>query len=502
MRQLNDKEKSVLDNLVNTDAVANPKFGWDANFQRRLLGMLLTDRYFLIQSQSLVRPEYFSDTSHAMVARLLFQHFDHYKNLPERFIMEEYLNENIKERDAAIQLAYRSELDSLYDFFVPGFQSRDVLLDKLTAFAKVQAMKLAFHHCHELWRKAPEDEATWMKISDMLRTAMTVDRSFEKGLEYFPNIEELFERMKTAETGVEIFTSGFKSIDEAIAFGGPRRGEIYSWIGLPGVGKSLALVKAAVANVMAGKKVLYISLEMDELGIGQRFTSQFASYPINELANFQKEIVQFAKDFAKDYDDGNRLIIKQFPSGQLDVNGIRAYHSQLQLHGFRPDLVIVDYIGEMRDFPGIPTWESRYRILRDLRGFAIEEKFCCFTCVQPNKSAAELEIHQYIDESNIGTSFDQFKPLDGFWSINQLTQEKDAKVGRVFVIKHRNGKSRFPFWIEFDYKLLDIKEITQHKYRMRCNEQAALKSDEVGDKIDEIKPKFNPKGDEEILHDE
>jgi len=488
MRELNDKQQAILDTLIDPDVLKKPRYAWDDNFQRRLLGMLLTDRFFLLQSQSLVKPDYFSNEVHALVCRILFRLFQKYRSLPERFIMMEELKSEIREKDDAVKLYFISELNSVYEFFVPGLATRDVLLDKLTVFAKAQALKVAFANSLEEIKKAPEEDATWSKVYEMVREAMLVDRSFEVGLEYFPKIEEMFERMKADEDGKERFTSGFQAIDDAIAGGGAKRGEIYSWIGMPGVGKSLALVKAAVQNVLNGHKVLYITLEMDEVGIGERFTAQFAFKPINHLFQHKDDIVEHVHDWMKAYENPNRLIIRQFPGGSMDVNMIRAYCAQLQLYGFKPDLLIIDYIGEMRDAPGKPTWQSRYEILRDLRGFGVEDNHCTFTCVQPNKTAAELTITEYIDEGNIGASFDQYKPLDGFWSINQLTDEKKAGIGRGFVIKHRRGKSRFPFWVAFNYDILDMFQIKEHNWRCKYHDMMGKTAEDVP--IDRVKPKF------------
>ena len=156
----------------------------------------------------------------------------------------------------------------------------------------------------------------------------------------------------------------------------------------------------------------------------------------------------------------NNLIIRQYPGGTVDVNFVRAYIAHLNLYGFKPDVLIIDYAGEFKEPPDVPSWEAKYRIMRDLRAMAIMEGMVVITAVQPNKSAAELtEISQYIDESNIGGSFDQFKPLDGFWSINQLTSEKNAKIGRVFIIKHRSGKSQEACEVEFDYSAMRISRI-------------------------------------------
>ena len=150
-------------------------------------------------------------------------------------------------------------------------------------------------------------DLTWAFVYEKMRQAMLIDRSYEPGLEYFLNIEEMFRRMDDVFEGKERFTSGFPSIDNALTGGGLFAGQIASWIGLPGTGKSLALVKAAVENVLLGHKVLYITLEMDELGIVQRFTSQFAKKDINNLRQMKNEIKETIEEFKKDKEDPNLL---------------------------------------------------------------------------------------------------------------------------------------------------------------------------------------------------
>lgn len=480
MRDLTPEEQARIDGFAD-DGNNDTKFSWDDTFQSKLLGMLLTDRFMLVQSLDKIKPNYFSNEAHVLIAKIVLEYFAKQKEVPPQWVLKQELTDQLKDRDKAIQLHFMAQLEALYTFYVPGLDTREYLVDKVTYFAKVQAVKVAFHKCVEKMTEAPEEEKTWAFVYDQMRQAMVVDRNFEAGLEYFLNIDEMFKRMKETFQGKDRFTSAFESIDNALTGGGFFPGQIVSWIGLPGTGKSLAMVKAAVANVLLGHKVLYITMEMDELGISQRFTSQMMKMDINNLINMEVEVKKNIEEFCADKDDKNLLRITQFPGGQMTVNSIRAYHSQLVLRGWKPNLLIIDYVGEMADDPNVKKYESAYRILRDLRAFGIEEKHGTMTCVQPNATAAKLEIGQYIDESNIGTSFDQFKPLDAFWSINQQTLEKDAEVGRGFVIKHRNGRSRFPFRMGFDYKLgtLDIFEISKEKYAEAMNLIRDKKSEEV-----------------------
>ena len=81
-----------------------------------------------------------------------------------------------------------AELGSLYNYYVPGLDTREYLIDKVFYFAKVQAVKVAFHNCLEKMKKAPEEEKTWAYVYEQMRQSMLIERSYEPGLEYFLNI--------------------------------------------------------------------------------------------------------------------------------------------------------------------------------------------------------------------------------------------------------------------------------------------------------------------------
>src|SRR5581483_2187714 len=176
-----------------------------------------------------------------------------------------------------------------------------------------------------------------------------------------------YDRMlQSTTTRDEIFTSGFATIDGYLAAGGLCRGEIGAYVGISGSGKSIALINAAALNLLLGKKVCYITLEMNDDKIARRFDSLLSSQPFNTLADNKNIVIQsIRQNFTQE--DKRRLVIKHYPSGTADVNTCRAYLSQLSLYGFKPDLVVVDYVGEMRDIPGYKTYESRQLLVRELR---------------------------------------------------------------------------------------------------------------------------------------
>jgi replicative DNA helicase len=328
--------------------------------------------------------------------------------------------------------------------------------------------------------KKGQNQDTWLKIGDILKKAQTIDRDLHSGLDYFQTFEERYKNMMKEQEEGEIFTSAFPAIDNALLGGGLSRGELGSWMGSPGTGKSLALVAAALANMHNGKKVMYISLEMDEDKVAQRFDAQLANLTkhsevtIGNLIECREIVFQSLRDYVQEYEDKKLMVIKQFPAGTMDVAVFRSYLTQSKMYGFSPDLVILDYVGEMKDYPNMPTWESRNKIVRDLRGIAVEEKICILTAMQPDRRARDQSNEQkhlgIIDDNNLADAYGQSRPIDALWSINQFQEEKDCGLARIFVAKHRHGKSRFTFHVEFDYNTLRMSQISQHSYENKIKE--------------------------------
>ena len=139
----NKETEEIVESLVNPDVAKKPKYSWDDNFQRRIVGLILTDTYFLVQARSLVLPEYFSNECHSEIIKICLDYFEKYKVKVEMFVIEQALADKVKSRDEAVRNYYKNELENIQEFFVPEISSREVLLDKITFFAKIQALKVA-----------------------------------------------------------------------------------------------------------------------------------------------------------------------------------------------------------------------------------------------------------------------------------------------------------------------------------------------------------------------
>jgi len=134
---LTDEQKSIVSQLSKTEE-NSVKYNWDENFQRRIIGMALTDGQFLLQAISLIKPEYFNNECHFLTCKKLFEYFETYKNIPEKFVIQDLINKDIATKDDPVKIYFSAELESIYEAFVPTANSRDILLDKVLKFSRTQ----------------------------------------------------------------------------------------------------------------------------------------------------------------------------------------------------------------------------------------------------------------------------------------------------------------------------------------------------------------------------
>lgn len=450
-----------MNDLINPDefAVENIKFSWEPRYQLEILSLLYNDRIFLIQSIDLVKPNHFIDECHEALCSILLTYFNKYKTIPAPFVVRDEVKIHFNNNKEKI-LRCLTELDSINEFCVT--ESKEHCLDRLVAFAKENSIRQALSQTITLLQQNSDNK--FSKIESLFKNALLVDRKFDVGLDYFQSIELRYQRMIENEANNEVFLTGFYSIDNALRKGGLRRGEIGCYMANSGAGKSLALARSAVVNVMRSKKVIYVTLEMGQDQVAERIDAQIANIGISKLLAEKDNVISSINDSIREEDDKSRFFIKQFPAGTADINTVRALLVQYRMQGFIPDILILDYIGELKDYKDMKIHESRQLLVRDLRCLAVEENLCVLTAAQANRKGKEAQDVSIMDDDSLGDSYGQVRPLDALWSINQNHQEQQLNVGRIFVSKHRDGKSKFILYFKRDPDNLLMEEISKEEY--------------------------------------
>lgn len=466
--ELNDEEKAKLVACLNPDDPQAAQYDFGVDIEQSIIATMLADLPFLVQCFDLCKPKYFVGEAREVICDVLFEYFGEKRAKPEIRHLELLVRQKVEGRrkPAAFFIA---ELNLLADLVEYNPAHREFLLEQVEEFARHQAMRHAYVRTLDLMFRKDKDK--WPKIWEILKEPQLISRHKDLGLDYFGTIRDRYARWyPKGENPRDLFTTGFDgegySIDSTLGEGGCGRGELYGFIASAGVGKSLALATASVKNVARGHKVLFLSLEMDADKVSRRFDAQFANHNIALLKAEEARVIPAVLDNVRDFDDKRRLVVKQFAPGTADVNTFRSFHAKLGLAGFVPDLVVVDYIGEMKDYPGVKTYESRYRLCRDLRAWGIEANHCTFTAIQPNRGAKAAQEEQgVIREEHIADSFDQIRVFDGLWSISQSKAEKTMHMARIHNIKLRDGKSGDTFPAQQDMATLQFQIVCEEHYK-------------------------------------
>jgi replicative DNA helicase len=483
------------------------RYNWDEEFQRHIISLLLCDRQFLLQSLDLVKSTYFTNKVHQKACEILYKHFNDYKTVPNKTIIVQEVKKSLKDNKSLPY--YLGELNVLFEYFQPGLDNREYLLDKISYFAKMQAIRKAISKTMTTMNGKPENDETYEEISSYWQDALTVDRNFDVGTDYFGNTHERYNRLESKDYG-DVFPTGWYSIDNELKAGGYGRGELFGICADSGVGKSVGLACLTAKNLMRGHNGLYVSCEIDECEIEDRLDSILTGFPIQNLVDHKSDVFDMLEGrkpvddhgdpaFFHKEDTVGRLLIKEFPAGQLSVNMLQAYMNQVKFHGYNPDFVVVDYLGEMKPMKDVKKHESMETIARDLRGLAKMENVFMATALQPNRSAKqEQKEWGHIGQQHLADSYGVIRPMDGVVMLNQNDTESKLFIGRGWVEKNRKAKKHYYFYLTFDPRNLRIRETSHEQYgEIRSKNDAKV--------VDEVEKDMIPKtsgssSDQDILN--
>lgn len=421
------------------------------SIQRGILYLLKSDKDFYLEIINLVKPEYFEFDVYKNIFNSVVSHYDKYKVLPTDNIIINSLKDSIKNLEIPL---YEDELLYINQLDTASIQQKSYYLDIIEKFARKEAIKHAIAKSVTYLK-----EENYGEIENEVKKALSIHRELDLGQRYFNDVLDRWARLTNVSTDNKFFTP-FTEINRVLE-GGPQRKELCMVVASAGVGKSLFLVNQGVAALKQQKKVLYVSLEMSEDRIAQRFDSVMTCIPQDALKTSRDLLTKRLEIFKNEFPDG-KLIIKEFPTGRANANSIRALINQLQNYEeFTPDILIVDYLELLRPTTdGMPEYQAQERIAQELRGVGVEYNCLVWTATQTNRQGSRANV---ITDVDLADSFGKIRTCDFSISLNQTEEEFNSFQMRVYVMKSRNSKQRFLFPISINYSTLEMSDFSPNE---------------------------------------
>ena len=314
----------------------------------------------------------------------------------------------------------------------------------------------------------------YQKLEDEIRKAITISLKNDLGLRYFENIEQ---RLNSLLNENQTQSTGWKELDDAL-FGGISRKELVLVSANSGGGKSITLANLGYNFVYQGLNVLYISLELSEHVVAQRFDSMFTGIGRREWKNKVDEIAVRLKQIKENQNIGV-IDIVHMPSGTTPAD-IRAYLKNYYLHyKMMPDLLIVDYLDLMYpnqkvDYSDI--WTKDKLCSEQLRDIGVEYNMFVATASQLNRSAVGETYHNH---SMIAGGISKVNTADVYWSIIMSDEMRAAGEIAFQLQKTRNsdgvGRIIYLKWDPRTLRITDRDDVSKQLNDLKLKNQGKKK---------------------------
>lgn len=423
--------------------------------QENILCLLTYNEDYFKFIRNVVDVKYF-ESFYKDIAKKVYTFIDNYDQPPKDHIFDLFEDELDAGNEKAKIL--KDTLIFIHDTVNEDGINVKYTIDSLRNFVRRQQLKSAILNAAEVIQKEGEN--------NLIEAETILNKEISKRNELFdPGITPLDFKNSLCflnEDESVYFTTGIKELDHKRVC--PLRGGLSLFVGPPNSGKTTYLINLAKHNVLQAQKVLYISLEMSEAEIMEKFFSSMFAIPkyknpeeiselkFDSLGRFTDlDLVEVIPDLY--YDDpeiekkikdksikfGSRLknlIVKRFPNNGLSIQQLNAYLDNLEQYGFIPDLVVVDYV----DIMGVGNINNYRlalgRLYEDLRGVAVERNIAIASASQSNRESKNKKI---IKETELAEDWSKAGTVDNIITYSQTDQEHDLGLARLYVAKSRKS---------------------------------------------------------------
>ena len=326
--------------------------------------------------------EYFTDRSERLVFSQVNEYFMKYNECPTHEALNIQLNdlsgyndEEIKNAQNIINLCKEKTEETPHDF----------LVDETEKWCKDRAIYNAVMESIQIIDKSSKREKG--EIPDILKDALSVSFDQHIGHDFIEDADDRFLSYNTVEDKLPFDLEMMNKITK----GGLPNKTLNVVMAGTGVGKSLFMCHCASNNLMMGKNVLYISMEMSEEKIAERIDANLMNLPIQELSNLPKDMYDKKVKSIRDKTTG-KLIVKEYPTASAHTGHFRHLLQELNLKkDFIPDVIYIDYLNicasaRMRMGGSVNSYTLVKSIAEEMRGLAVEFKLPIITATQTNRT--------------------------------------------------------------------------------------------------------------------
>lgn len=330
-----------------------------------------------------IKTDYFEDNNHKKIFETYSSYVEEYRDPPS----VEVLKLTLDKRKDLNEESYKSVMASVDTLKRDNDTDQEWLVKETEKFCQDRDLYNAIRKAI-LVVDGSEAELGKDGLPALLQDSLSISFDSSVGHDYLEDYESRYDFYHKKEERIPFDIELLNKITK----GGLPRKSMTVLLATTGGGKSLVKCHAAASALLAGKNVLYITMEMAEEKIAERIDANLMDLPIQQLETLSKDV--FSKKIQKIATGTiGKLIIKQYPTGSAHSGHFRALLNEMKMKKkFIPDMIYIDYLNicsssRMKAMGGsINSYTYIKAIAEELRGLAIEFDVPIMTATQTTRS--------------------------------------------------------------------------------------------------------------------
>ena len=423
-----------------------------------------------------IKAEYFEERTDKVIFEEIGSFITKYDSLP----LKEVLFIELEKRTDITQDEFKL-CEQLIATLDPSDVDFQWAIDTTEEWCKERAIYLALMESIKI-ADGQDEKKGRDAIPSILSDALAVSFDNHVGHDYIDDYQNRYAYYHRVESKIPFDLEYFNKITA----GGVSNKTLNIALAGTGVGKSLFMCHFASSVLVAGKNVLYITLEMAEEKIAERIDANLLNTNIREISELPKSTF-FKKINALSSRTNGKLIVKEYPTASAHVGHFRSLLNELALKkSFRPDIIFIDYLNicassRYRSAVNVNSYSYVKAIAEELRGLAVEFDLPIVSATQTTRSGFTSSDPNLTDTSE---SFGLPATADLMFAL--ISSEELEQLGQIMVKQLKNRYNDPTINKRF------VVGIDRAKMRLYDCEQSA--QDDILDKGDEEEYNNNDDG--------
>jgi archaellum biogenesis ATPase FlaH len=296
-------------------------------------------------------------------------------------------------------------------------------------------------------------------LPERLREICSFSFDTNVGLDLFS--EEGIERMVDFfHQSTNFVPSGISGLDKML--GGGFHSKSLNLFMLPtNKGKSAIMGALGANQVLQGKNVLYITLEMSEEMIAHRIMSNIFDITLDSIKGYAKDTLIKKYKTIADQCKG-RFRVKEYPTSTMNSNTIRRLIKEYKdKQGWEPDIIYVDYLGLMkpnRSRKVSQKHEDLKTVSEELRDIGLEYDIPIVSAMQTNREgfdSADLSLSDMSESFGVAMTADV--------TIAGIMNDELKSIGEYIwrIVKNRFGQNNQEINVGIDFPKMKLTDLGQ-----------------------------------------